>query len=119
MTSHPKRIQRKRTKGWRKPDGAVIVDRTSKFGNPWTPEGTRTAGFVGTDEKIQSLCVSFFTNAMHRGLPAVQPHVDHLDELRGKDLVCDCPLDQPCHADVLLELANAPHMASGDKMGGK
>jgi protein gp37 len=27
-------------------------------------------------------------------------------ELRGKDLACWCPLDQPCHADVLLELAN-------------
>lgn len=22
------------------------------------------------------------------------------------DLMCFCPLDQPCHADVLLELAN-------------
>jgi hypothetical protein len=28
-----------------------------------------------------------------------------LSELRGKDLACWCPLDQPCHADVLLELA--------------
>ena len=27
-------------------------------------------------------------------------------ELRGKDLACSCPLDQPCHADVLLEIAN-------------
>lgn len=27
-------------------------------------------------------------------------------ELRGKNLACWCPLDQPCHADVLLELAN-------------
>jgi hypothetical protein len=26
--------------------------------------------------------------------------------LRGKDLACWCPLDQPCHADVLLEIAN-------------
>jgi hypothetical protein len=26
--------------------------------------------------------------------------------LRGRDLVCWCPLDQACHADVLLELAN-------------
>ncbi|MGH6882856.1 MAG: DUF4326 domain-containing protein [Hypericibacter sp.] len=26
--------------------------------------------------------------------------------LRGHDLCCYCPLDQPCHADVLLELAN-------------
>ena len=31
----------------------------------------------------------------------------HLDELRGKDLACWCPLDVPCHADVLLEWANA------------
>lgn len=29
-----------------------------------------------------------------------------LAELRGRDLACWCPLDQPCHADVLLELAN-------------
>ncbi len=29
-------------------------------------------------------------------------------ELCGKDLVCFCQLDQPCHADVLLKLANAP-----------
>ena len=26
--------------------------------------------------------------------------------LRGRDLACWCPLDQPCHADVLLSLAN-------------
>lgn len=31
---------------------------------------------------------------------------DRLPELRGHDLCCWCPLDQPCHADVLLELAN-------------
>jgi len=31
---------------------------------------------------------------------------DELAELRGKNLACWCPLDQPCHADVLLELAN-------------
>ena len=28
------------------------------------------------------------------------------DELKGKDLACWCPLSQPCHADVLLELVN-------------
>jgi hypothetical protein len=27
-------------------------------------------------------------------------------ELRGKNLACFCPLDVPCHADVLLEIAN-------------
>jgi hypothetical protein len=28
-------------------------------------------------------------------------------ELRGKDLSCTCKLSDPCHADVLIELANA------------
>jgi len=32
-------------------------------------------------------------------------------ELRGKDLACWCPLDQPCHADVLLKLANSGRSA--------
>lgn len=32
----------------------------------------------------------------------------NIGQLRGHDLACWCPLDQPCHADVLLELANAP-----------
>ena len=27
-------------------------------------------------------------------------------KLRGKHLACWCSLDQPCHADVLLEIAN-------------
>jgi hypothetical protein len=35
----------------------------------------------------------------------IAPTLD-LTELRGKNLACWCPLDQPCHADVLLELAN-------------
>lgn len=30
-----------------------------------------------------------------------------VQQLRGKDLACWCPLDQPCHADVLLEIANS------------
>jgi hypothetical protein len=40
-----------------------------------------------------------------------QPRQEALREkagavLRGRNLACWCPLDQPCHADVLLELAN-------------
>ena len=37
-------------------------------------------------------------------------------ELRGRDLMCWCPLDQPCHADVLLEIANAPEEDASDAM---
>ncbi|MGV7636606.1 DUF4326 domain-containing protein, partial [Mycobacterium kansasii] len=33
--SAPKRIQRKRTKGWRMPEGAVYVGRPTKWGNPF------------------------------------------------------------------------------------
>lgn len=42
---------------------------------------------------------------------AMEPHAGYVfrqnvrAELRGKDLACWCPLDQPCHADVLLEIA--------------
>jgi hypothetical protein len=28
-------------------------------------------------------------------------------DLKGKNLACWCPLDQPCHADILLRIANA------------
>lgn len=34
----PKRIQRKRSKGWRMPAGAVYVGRGTKWGNPFTIE---------------------------------------------------------------------------------
>lgn len=30
------------------------------------------------------------------------------EQLAGRVLACTCPLDQPCHADVLLDVANAP-----------
>jgi hypothetical protein len=33
---------------------------------------------------------------------------DARSELRGLDLGCTCPLNLPCHADVLLELVNQP-----------
>jgi hypothetical protein len=33
-------------------------------------------------------------------------YLEQMADLRGKNLACWCPLDQPCHADVLLEIAN-------------
>jgi hypothetical protein len=32
---------------------------------------------------------------------------DPVEELRGKNLACRCKLGAPCHADVLLQMANA------------
>lgn len=89
----PKRIQRKRTKGWKMPEGAVYVGRPTKWGNP----------FRITDQSTAQRTVELFRELVERGgWWAVNPK----RHLRGKDLLCWCPLDQPCHADVLLEIAN-------------
>ncbi len=106
MTDTPKRVQLRRTKGWRKPEGAVVVSRPSKWGNPFTVAGARNAGFTGSQAELNARCAGMFGNAMLRGLPVVAWHLEHISELRGKDLLCWCALDQPCHADTLLDLAN-------------
>jgi Domain of unknown function (DUF4326) len=99
--SKPIRIQRKRTKGWRKPAGAVIVDRTSKWGNRFVVGETYlTANFGNANVRDKAHAVELFAERQARRMHDVA-------QLRGKNLVCWCPLDQPCHADVLLELANA------------
>lgn len=89
----PKRIQLSRTKGWRKPARAVVVSRPTRYGNPFSANGDRALAVTRFREWLEG------------------PHNDRittedLESLRGKDLCCWCPLDGPCHADVLLELAN-------------
>lgn len=88
MADKPQRIQRLRTKGWRKPESAVYVGRPTKWGNP----------FTGPDAVAQ------YRSALdHLG----QEQLDNfLAPLYGRDLLCWCPLDRECHADILLEYAN-------------
>ena len=93
VTDRPKRIQRKRTKGWRMPEGAVYVGRGSKWGNPYR---------VGT-------CLIADAQAAVDAFRANLPLSLDTSELRGKDLACWCPLSAACHADTLLELANATY----------
>ena len=104
----PKRIQRKRTKGWKMPEGAVSVTRPGRWGNPFivSPKvrpGARSGG--------EYICVPSVEDAVacFREMMAQSPArtAAAIAELRGKDLACFCPLDQLCHADVLLEIANA------------
>lgn len=108
--SEPRRIQRKRVKGWKAPKGAVYVGRPTKWGNPFCKgtlliRGPLENGDVQRLESNEDLVDVFrlktLTNPDYRARAK--------RELRGKDLLCWCPLDQPCHADVLLELANAEH----------
>lgn len=88
----PKRIQLSRAKGWRMPPNTVKVDRSTRWGNPYR---------VGTCliANAADAVAAFRTN-----LPL---SIAGLDQLRGKNLACWCRIGDPCHADVLLELANA------------
>jgi hypothetical protein len=90
----PQRIQRKRIKGWRMPPNTVSVTRPGRWGNPYLVSEFGQEGAV---------------NAFERDLRAgALPYSieDVKRELRGKNLACYCALDQPCHANVLLEIAN-------------
>lgn len=100
----PKRIQRKRTKGWKMPENAVYVGRPTQWGNPFTVAeyGAELAVF------------NYRQRAANYKLIGALDTVLNISFLRGKDLACWCPLDQPCHADVLLEIANGPAESKGE-----
>ena len=104
--SEPKRVQRKRTKGWRMPHGAVYVGRPSRWGNPYERADYEPYYF---SEVIPDHMVSDFRGWIEGRWPGPAaypaPTVDDIkSSLRGRVLACWCPLDQPCHADVLIEL---------------
>lgn len=103
----PERIQLKRTKGWRMPPGAVKVDRSTKWGNPFKAGDVVHVGaaFSGRDVRVRDAahaCLLFRRHLFNQRSAA-----ELIAPLRGKDLACWCKLGAPCHADVLLELANA------------
>lgn len=109
----PRRIQRRRTKGYRMPEGAVYVGRPTKWGNPFKVEGAIEAGFAMCESEARKVCVDTFRDWLRgqwfwpHGEPQREALLASLDELAGKDLVCWCAPAAPCHADVLLEAANA------------
>jgi hypothetical protein len=89
-----KRIQLGRTRGWRKPDSVIVVTRPGRWGNPFLVgvHGDRVA------------CVQRYRQALTEGeLPYSVGDVRR--ELGGHDLACWCQLSEPCHADILLEMA--------------
>jgi len=104
-----KRVQRSRRKGARLPEGVVYVGRPTPWGNPWTVP--RSGGIVAAHQfpgiaiRSRADAVAAFRVTARLRLE-IEP--DWLDPLRGHDLACWCPLDEPCHADVLLQLANRP-----------
>jgi len=111
----PKRVQMSRKYPWRadNPD-AVIVARPSKWGNPYEVVkefgewGVRPPGYPLIEPATASLtkakaaahAVAFYRHCAQWNGDEIRA------ALAGRDLACWCALDQPCHADVLLEIAN-------------
>ena len=131
----PKRIQMTRQRPWRadNPD-AVVVARPGRWGNPfkagalymtrtyWHPAPSpdvdrgRTEGAEYDSWGSEPQRVERVRDRQH-AVELFRAHVTYYDDhwtpdrlaaLAGRDLACWCPLDQPCHADVLLDLANRP-----------
>lgn len=105
----PHRVQLRRTKGWRKPADTVVVARPSKWGNPYRiGEGELTSPRHVVREFREDLVAALERPWSHPIVIDMRIIAESIDELHGKNLACWCPLNQPCHADVLLELANHP-----------
>lgn len=112
MTPH--RVQLRRTKGWRMPENTVSVARPTKWGNPYYVLAAMADPlYVPTDMRAVAtrgeavMRFEWLFTAPTTPDP-YYPHPDDIREaLRGKNLACWCPLDAPCHADVLLEVANS------------
>lgn len=106
----PVRVRLSRKKGWKLPPDTVSVARPGRWGNPFsvapeaepgTPVGTRYTAMPSIPAAV----------AAFRGWIEDDPAGRRLAEeararLRGKNLACWCPLDGPCHAEVLLDIAN-------------
>jgi hypothetical protein len=97
----PQRVQLKRSAGWKMPANTVKVDRTTRWGNPFT---IAECGSV-------ALAVAQHGRWMRGEIAApggVEPPTREVlrTALGGRNLACWCALNGPCHADLLLTLAN-------------
>jgi hypothetical protein len=112
----PERIQRKRERGWKMPPNTVCVTRPSVWGNPFAApnpemavEAYRRLISGGTQSfNMGPGKLQFARNANRRTLHwnFASFVCENIGSLRGKNLACFCPLGSPCHADILLEIAN-------------
>lgn len=103
----PQRIQLSRQRGYRKPEGAIVVSRPSRWGNPFRSgegfqfvdaQGALRMGVAGDQESVVRLFQEYLDARGDADLI--------VRELRGHDLACWCKPGDPCHADILLAIAN-------------
>lgn len=122
----PERIQLRRTKGWRKPEGVITVARPTRWGNPFfvEPAGPewglwsivavtlgRPISVHGTRDHALDAAVDLFELCVHD--QEVKPNnilvptpAEIREHLGGRDLGCWCRLDRRCHGDVYLAVAS-------------
>lgn len=95
----PKRVKVDwRVKGGKKPENVKLVTRGTRFGNPY---------IVGIAAPDAATAVAMFREWIEGDTIGARLTRGRVEKhLRGFDLACYCALDQPCHADVLLEIAN-------------
>jgi hypothetical protein len=101
----PVRVQLQRRRGWRMPPNTVKVDRSTQWGNPLRVGPGYSAAQAVADYRLW-LAGKFIVHSDGLDRNAPLPGAIRAS-LRGKNLACWCPLGQPCHADVLLALANS------------
>lgn len=120
----PIRVQRKRAKGWRMPENTLYVGRPGKWGNPFVVGEKYENGawmacmFPVYNEFIEKYRTGIVPKSPEEAIELYKTHMatkiktwpdamrKELESLRGKNLACWCKIGQPCHADVLLEIAN-------------
>lgn len=107
----PIRVQRRRTAGWKLPPNTVCVTRPGKFGNPFNWKDCPKN--IASEAWAKATAVAFFRewlNGKREGPNGEDPDgvLNSVHTLRGKNLACWCSENDPCHADILLDLAN-PH----------
>lgn len=111
IRSMAKRIKYKR--GVKLPAGAVYVGRPTRWGNPYKiGDPNPTLGEKYHQPMTREDVIGLYRN-MCTG-SAAQWQLAIIENLRGKDLACWCPPNEECHADILLEVANAPQLWTPD-----
>lgn len=117
MAEWPIRVQLSRRKGWRMPENTIRVARPSGWGNPFvvSPKfkpGSRSGSACICVPTVED-AVACYREYMLAQMAEHQCVRDAVNELRGKNLACWCKPGTPCHADVLIEIANAPEVGEG------
>jgi hypothetical protein len=100
----PERIQLRRTRGWRMPPNTIKVDRSTRWGNPMQVRDGYSATQAVRDYE---LWLEGKGVASGVAISKVPPRVEEIRlQLGGRNLACWCALGQPCHAEILLKIAN-------------